>query len=659
MRPIVVMLTPLRTLCYSALILFLTATALPQSTVPNTDEIVVNQNRTPAGKLENGILTLQLEIRGGVWHPEAEDGPQLFVQAFGEVGRPAQIPAPLIRIPEGTTVHVTIINRLQKTATVYGLNTRPGDPKAGVEVAAAQSRELTFSAGAPGTYYYWAWVGEPYKTDSGKIIEQPLLADAYLNGGFIVDGAGPVPRDRVFVLNAMVALADVAHESFEVVTINGKSYPYTEPLEYTEGETVRWRVINPSFGEHPMHLHGAFYQLLSLGSSESDESYAEGERQSVVTQNLRKGQTMMIEWKPEHVGRWLFHCHFQKHISSEERVPTITRVSGSPPRLPPPQPGGHGQASAMTAMNDMAGLVLSITVNSAPGPERTHAPRPAPRKIDLVIAPLTTDLKVTTDPEVKRDVPAKSPAFSCSVREGKKIVVSDESMAMGPPIVVTRGEPVEITVRNHLREPTAIHWHGLELDSYYDGVIGGGTANQVTPAIAPGASFTARFMPNRAGTFIYHTHASDPNQLSGGVYGALIVVEPGESFDTEHDKLLVLGSRDLSFYATRITINGIEDPSPLMLEHGVKYRLRLINIAPNLAATFQLGSPDHPATWRALAKDGAQLPARLAKTSDATLQIDSGEAYDFEFEPDAPGEIPLQVENRVNKAKRLDKFVVQ
>jgi manganese oxidase len=75
-------------------------------------------------------------------------------------------------------------------------------------------------------------------------------------------------------------------------------------------------------------------------------------------------------------------------------------------------------------------------------------------------------------------------------------------------MVLSRGEPVEITVLSRLSEPTAIHWHGLELDSYYDGVIGGGTGDQVTPAIAPDGSFVSRFNPNRAGTFIYHTHAA-------------------------------------------------------------------------------------------------------------------------------------------------------
>jgi hypothetical protein len=41
------------------------------------------------------------------------------------------------------------------------------------------------------------------------------------------------------------------------------------------------------------------------------------------------------------------------------------------------------------------------------------------------------------------------------------------------------------------------------------------------------------------------------------------------------------------------------------------------------------------------------------------MHIASGEAYDFEFQLDMPGEIPLQVENAVNKAKVRGKVVRQ
>lgn len=610
---------------------------------PPADEIMANQNRVPAGKLENSALTVQLELRDGTWHAEAQDGPQLFVPAIGEAGRALQIPGPLLRMPEGTIVHATVANKLKVKATMYGLNTRPGDAAAaGVEIPAGESREFTFAAGAPGTYYYWARTTEPLKT-AKKTIVQPLRADAYLNGAFIVDPAGSVVPDRVFVIDVMFAAADVIHPGFEVVSINGKSYPYTEPLEYTSGESIRWRVINPGAAEHPMHLHGAFYQILSLGTFETDSAFAGSDRQSVVTQDLRPGTTMMMEWTPEHAGRWLFHCHFQAHFSAEERVPLFSWARTKESGESESSHAAHEHHEAMGAMNDMAGLVLMINVKARPS-EPVRASSPAPRRIDLVIEPNAAG--------------GKSPTFSCSVREGKKIVASEDK-SVGPPIIVTRGEPSEITVVNHLDGPTTIHWHGLELDSYYDGVIGGGAGNQVTPAILPGASFLARFTPNRAGTFIYHTHAADPNQLAGGVYGALIVLEPGESFDTEHDKLLLIGARDADFGTKRITINGSEEFSPLLLHHGAKYRMRVINMAPNLGADILLGSKDHPATWRVVAKDGASVPSRLAKPADALLHIASGEAYDFEFQPDAPGEIPFQVENTFGTLKLTGKIVVQ
>ena len=63
----------------------------------------------------------------------------------------AQIPGPMLRMPEGTTVHVTVTNKLKMKATVYGLNTRPCNAAAGLEILAGESHEFTFAAGTPGT----------------------------------------------------------------------------------------------------------------------------------------------------------------------------------------------------------------------------------------------------------------------------------------------------------------------------------------------------------------------------------------------------------------------------------------------------------------------------------------------------------------------------
>jgi hypothetical protein len=383
--------------------------------IPAADEIIANQNRTPAGKIENGILTVHLELRKGTWHAEADDGPQLFVEAFGEAGQAAQIPGPLLRMPEGTTLHVTVTNKLRKKAIVFGLNTRPGDAKAGLELAPSESRKVSFEAGAPSTYYYWARTAIPVE-------DRPYLADAQLNGAYIVDAKGPVSPDRVLLVNTMFVLADALHQDEEVVSINGKSYPYTEPLEYTKGENIRWRVINPSVSEHPMHLHGAFYKVLSLGDFESDVPYSPEDQQSVVTEDLMDGHTMMMEWKPEHIGRWLFHCHFQGHISVEERLPVLSETHA--PKYNPAlvSAAAHEHRDSMGGMNDMAGLVMVITVKPGAAFTAAHRELTSIHKFDLVI-------------ESSAAV-EKSPTFACSVREGKKIMASSDK-SVGPPIVVT------------------------------------------------------------------------------------------------------------------------------------------------------------------------------------------------------------------------------
>ena len=80
---------------------------------------------------------------------------------------------------------------------------------------------------------------------------------------------------------------------------------------------------------------------------------------------------------------------------------------------------------------------------------------------------------------------------------------------------------------NKTPKDTTIHWHGIELESYSDGVPGwGGDARRIPPSPRR-APRRGAFVPPRAGTFIYHTHANEQLQMGSGLYGALVVVSDG------------------------------------------------------------------------------------------------------------------------------------
>ena len=206
---------------------------------------------------------------------------------------------------------------------------------------------------------------------------------------------------------------------------------------------------------------------------------------------------------------------------------------------------------------------------------------------------------------------------------------------------------------NQLKAPTAVHWHGIEIESYFDGVVGyGGDSPQMTPPIPPGGTFLARMTPPRAGTFIYHTHWHDVDQLTSGLYGPIIVLEPGEKFSPEVDKIFVVGRQNSDLAPTTLLVlNGTPQPSALGLKVGTKYRLRFINIGSNDAdvEVSLLGGNGKPIEWRALAKDGWTLSPVEATARPAFQPITVGETYDFEFQPNHAGDFVLQVSTRFAK----------
>jgi len=581
------------------------------------ERIVANPNRTPAGRLRGGVLEVKLELRIGMFRPHADDGPGVVVQAFGEPGRPLQIPGPLIRVAEGTIIHATIRNTLRdSTLVLRGLHPRPGTADDTVQVAPRATRKVRFTAGKPGTYFYWG-------TTTTRKPRPRHWIDSQLHGALVVDPAGtsPHPDERLFVIGLWFKPADSARgePDRELMVINGKSWPNTERFTYTVGDTVRWRWVNPTPFGHPMHLHGFYYLVDSRGSWAADTIYAPADQRLVVTELLRPGGTMTARWTPVRPGNWIFHCHFAFHVSPELYLT--------------PEPA-HSHASASHSQHRMSGLVLGMHVNPARGESRAPAETAERRTLRLIAQPARAGAD-------------SAHLMGYALHEGEIEPAPDSVQVPGPVLVLERGRPVRINVVNRLPEPTAVHWHGIELESYPDGVPDwSGSPGRILRPIAPGDSFAAEFTPPRAGTFMYHSHFSEVYQILGGLYGPLIVVEPGAALDTATNRLVMVGAlfrHDSAFGV----INGRLDPAPIELRALRTYRFRLFNIG-DARTSFALRRPDSTAVaWRAVAKDGADLPPAQAIGQTEPLMTGPGEIADFEFTPTEPGELVLDVHSPI------------
>jgi FtsP/CotA-like multicopper oxidase with cupredoxin domain len=330
-------------------------------------------------------------------------------------------------------------------------------------------------------------------------------------------------------------------------------------------------------------------------------------RPLVVTEHMEPGSTFRMEWEPLRPGHWLFHCHFLDHIE-----PAVERDE---------ERRAHDLHDVeQHALDAMGGLLLGITV--AEGTEASEAPPSA--RLHLVAR------------EKRHENGNYARGFALG--EGGTSSFS----APGPPLILTRGETTEIVVTNRLTEPTTIHWHGLELESVYDGVAGWSrTGTRIAPLVAPGSSFVVRIRPPRAGTFIYHTHMDETDQLVQGMAGPILVLEPGATFDPETDRVfLIWGATDGDY---RVTINSRTDPAPQELRAGATYRLRVVVITSGGGNDVALTRGGAPERWRAESKDGADLPPALRVESAAILRANTGETFDFSWTPQEAGDVELTV----------------
>ena len=103
----------------------------------------------------------------------------------------------------------------------------------------------------------------------------------------------------------------------------------------------------------------------------------------------------------------------------------------------------------------------------------------------------------------------------------------------GPTLRFTEGGYAVIFVKNEMDVETSVHWHGLLLPNFYDGV-----PYLTTPPIEPGETQKYEFPLKQSGTYWYHSHTMLQEQ--SGVYGSIVIEPKKETLNYDKELVMVL-----------------------------------------------------------------------------------------------------------------------
>jgi iron transport multicopper oxidase len=94
----------------------------------------------------------------------------------------------------------------------------------------------------------------------------------------------------------------------------------TNAFILNEGEVVEIVLNSDDPGKHPFHLHGHAFQAVWRGE-ENDGYYSGNESLSQIpmrrdTFMVRPQSNIVLRFRADNPGVWLFHCHIEWHIDS-------------------------------------------------------------------------------------------------------------------------------------------------------------------------------------------------------------------------------------------------------------------------------------------------------------------------------------------------------
>lgn len=234
-----------------------------------------------------------------------------------------QVPAPLFHVMEGdeVTVNLTNLTSLPHTIHWHGLLQKGTWTNDGVP-------GITQEAVAPGDTYTYKFIAEPAGTMwyHCHVNVNEHVAMRGMWGPFVIDRKKPLPIEKKVTKDFIMMFSDwsskwafkpgyggVPGDVYDYFTLNGKSYPDTQPLMVKKGDFIRIRLIGAGEFVHSIHIHGHVFKVAFKDGHPLPNPY------DADTISVAPGERYDIFIDADNPGIWMVHDHVDSHTVNGDR----------------------------------------------------------------------------------------------------------------------------------------------------------------------------------------------------------------------------------------------------------------------------------------------------------------------------------------------------
>ncbi|MBU3700656.1 MAG: hypothetical protein FGM58_01235 [Acidimicrobiia bacterium] len=266
----------------------------------------------------------QIDLTASIIDWEVEPGKVVKAWAYN-----GQVPGPSIKVQPNDRIRVTLKNDTPMGQDIHwhGISTPFGQ-----DGVAPISQPLV----QPGETYTYEFTA-PSRPEMGMYHPHNGGEISVVNGmyGQFQVGEVPLPTGRTISgirqpdnYNVTQQMPMVLNDAGNLgLTLNGKSFPATDPIVAKVGETLQVTYHNEGLQCHPMHLHRVKQLVVQKDDWALDSPYY------VDTLTICPGERYVVLISPaaDEVGIWAWHCHILTHAETDKGLAYMVTAMVVPP----------------------------------------------------------------------------------------------------------------------------------------------------------------------------------------------------------------------------------------------------------------------------------------------------------------------------------------